>query len=48
MYWTPISQRTFIPQLPKAINDNFRATENLINIFYKVRHMASLKSDLYL
>jgi hypothetical protein len=34
MDWTPLSLRTFFPQLPKVINDNFQATEDLINIFY--------------
>jgi len=34
MDWTPLSLRTFFPQLPKVVNDNFQATEDLINIFY--------------
>ena len=32
--WKPTFLDTFIPQLPKLLNDNFKATQNYIGVFY--------------
>jgi hypothetical protein len=34
MDWTPLSLKTFVPQIPKVVNDNFKEVENFINSFY--------------
>jgi len=43
MDWTPLSLKTFIPQIPKVVNDNFQEVEDFISTFYNEKREAIIK-----